>query len=436
MILVVLGLGSCVDFNDKDNEPVNGFEPAQSVLISELHAEYAQSGGSDVKIEKDVSIAGIVTMTSSEDNLYYKQAFIQDESGAIAVMFNGSSSILNAGNELTINLKDMVLSEYAGLLQLTDNPFYENNEVSGYSGLDIVTGEEKWHVSAENKGTAHLIKVISIDEFNAKAFELQGQLIAIEDVQFKFPDDTWADPEKTNGDNRTIADCSGNETIVRTRGSSTFATEKVPTGKGRIVGCVGIFNSTAQLYVRHPDELDMENERCGEEGIVFKEDFNAVVAGEPIAFTSWMNAMESGNTDVLWVGDVFYDDKSAAVSAYQSGVEDIRSWLISPEIDMSGAQSMIASFDSKFGHDNGAELKVMISENFNGTNITDATWTEFDYAKPDAPTSGNFSQWKNSGEIDISAYSGKKINIGFLYVASDGSVASTTKFQIKNLLVK
>jgi len=116
----------------------------------------------------------------------------------------------------------------------------------------------------------------------------------------------------------------------------------------------------------------------------------------------------------------------------------VKSWLVTPAIDLTGHTNGVLSFDNSDGYDNGATLKVFISTNYDGVSSTPwtATWTQL----PATISSGHTSSYGaliSSGNIDLSAYSGK-IYIAFVYEGADptGTTSDkTTTFDIDNLKV-
>ncbi len=73
--------------------------------------------GTDTQLLDDVFIEGVITMSGIDhNNMTERNAFIQDESGAIALRFSSTTSV-RRGNKVKINLKDIVLGNLRGLLQ-------------------------------------------------------------------------------------------------------------------------------------------------------------------------------------------------------------------------------------------------------------------------------------------------------------------------------
>jgi len=129
----------------------------------------------------------------------------------------------------------------------------------------------------------------------------------------------------------------------------------------------------------------------------------------------------------VWSYDSSYGYMKASAYVGQSYASD--AWLVSPVLDMTAAQSPVLTFDhvtNKFPSLDVAKRQVSF-----GVREVGGTWKTL----PIANWSDNNS-WKpfvNSGDIDLSAYAGKKVQIGFHYTSEDG--ASGT-WEIKNIVIK
>ena len=137
-------------------------------------------------------------------------------------------------------------------------------------------------------------------------------------------------------------------------------------------------------------------------------------------FTS--DGVQAASTNV-WGWDTQYS--CAKGTAYISGAHASESWLLSPTINLESVTgTAVVTFDharhkSTNLNDAGCGLFVKVAG--------EDTWTKLDI--PTWPTDYTFV---NSGEIDLEAYVGKKIQLGFKYV-STSSAAGT--WEIKNFSV-
>ena len=160
----------------------------------------------------------------------------------------------------------------------------------------------------------------------------------------------------------------------------------------------------------------------GEEGAtLFGETFDSGLG----AFTIDNVKPAQGLGGEVWT----YDSKyvCAKATSYTGGEngQDIptESWLVSPVIDLTGASAATLTFDHAANYFNDVKTDVTVW-------ITDAAqenWTQLNV--PTYPTGFTFV---NSGDIDLNAYKGKKVKIGFKYVCT--TKAGT--YELKNLLVQ
>jgi endonuclease I len=131
-------------------------------------------------------------------------------------------------------------------------------------------------------------------------------------------------------------------------------------------------------------------------------------------------------TPDIWKGDASYGAKASAYINSACTVSD--AWLITPVIDLSDYTSATLSFEhagNKFNSKNNliSACKVCVREE------DSSTWTEITVNNWPAGTNWTYVE---SGDVDLSSYGGKKIQIGFHYTSTT-SVAGT--WEVKNLKV-
>lgn len=106
--------------------------------------------------------------------------------------------------------------------------------------------------------------------------------------------------------------------------------------------------------------------------------------------------------------------------------KNVTSWLVSPIIDMSDAQSVSLSFEHQ-----GRFFTTPSEEATLWARTEGGEWTQIEISYPEAFTG---SSWTSFTEViaDLSAYVGKKAQIGFKYVSAD----SYGGWEIKNVNVQ
>lgn len=112
-------------------------------------------------------------------------------------------------------------------------------------------------------------------------------------------------------------------------------------------------------------------------------------------------------------------------SAYVSGDKAATAYAVSPVIDLTDAHEVAVNFEHAAKYQK--TLKELCKFVAREEGATD--WTELTI--PNWPTKDTWN-FANSGNIDLSAYEGKKIQLGFLY---ESSAAGADTWEIRNLVV-
>lgn len=125
----------------------------------------------------------------------------------------------------------------------------------------------------------------------------------------------------------------------------------------------------------------------------------------------WTQSQVAGNK--AWYVPTFQGNNYAAMTGFK-GTGPFDQWLISPAIDMSKVTKKVLTFDTQvngYGSTQSA-LKVFV---LTAADPAKAKATQLNPTLATAPASG-YSQWVNSGELDLSAFSGI-VYIGFEYTS-------------------
>jgi len=245
------------------DEPPTGGEPVNvtaNTTIAALKALHVTTNGGFDKIAGDLIIEGTVVMDDRSGN-YYKTLVIQDATGGIEVKFN-DGYLFNqfpVGRKMYIYCKDLILTDYNGLTQLTGSTIEEGGNL-----IDVGLTEtqvRKKVVKGPISATPPVPTVVGISNLNASHI---STLIKLENVQFIAADagKTYADPVTQYSLNRTLMNCTGGKLILRSSGYATFAGTLTPTGSGTITGVLGIYGNTLQLFIRDVSDVSMTGERC------------------------------------------------------------------------------------------------------------------------------------------------------------------------------
>ena len=149
---------------------------------------------------------------------------------------------------------------------------------------------------------------------------------------------------------------------------------------------------------------------------------------ENLAANGWTYVSVKGNKD--WFLREFNGETYASASGYK-GTAPFDSWLITPCINVNKLAEKVLNFQTQvngYGSTTSTfEVYVLDSNDPATANIT-----KLDATMATAPASG-YSDWVSSGNIDLSAWAGKKIFIGWRYQATTDANYAT--WCVDNVLV-
>ena len=146
------------------------------------------------------------------------------------------------------------------------------------------------------------------------------------------------------------------------------------------------------------------------------------------------NVLLTGGLSYVWIATASYGMKA---SAFVNQNNPSEAWLISPIVDLTEAEKPVLSFDqaSKFG-DLLNECFVMVSVDYED-DVTECDWVHIPFnqdadGKYIIPDGSNWT-FMATGNLDLSAFAGQRVTIGFKYTST---ATSATTWEIKNLVVK
>jgi len=420
LVIMAIVFTGCVK-DDPPAPPVAGI-PMGDTTVTIAGALGLTSGGENGSYSIDdqtVDVYGWVTMDERSGNLY-KEIYLQDSTGAIDVRLTEGGGFVE-GDYVRIHLtKGTIISYYNYMPQLQN--------VQNDSNVVIIANGE--NISP---------KVLSIEE--AKSGDYTAKLVKFTGVQFADGElgKTYADAVGLSTENRSLVDTLGNSILVRTSGYSSFANKLLPEGNGSVIAILGRFGSDYQLYIRSVAEVKLDNPRVGGGGgggddpvpavDEVDEEFNSAENYTDISIQGWRNYIVSG--DRKWQGKEFNEDKYAQASGYNSGLDAMETWLITPPVKNESGDKIL-NFKSSIAywtHGSEVPFRVMASTEYDGTNFATATWTELNPALPTA-TSSNYT-WVDSDDVSLADYTGE-VAIAFVY---NGSNTLTTSWCVDNITI-
>ncbi len=364
--------------------------------------------GQPIHFKGDSSVYAVVGMAEENNNLY-QSVFVQDPTGGLQLRLSFSGGLYE-GDSIRIYLKGTTLSQYNGLLQ-----------------LDSVNVDENVIKQATNKEVDPA--KISIREIG-EAYE--SQIIELSGVEFVKEDlgKTYADAENQESKNRTITNCKGHTIIVRTSGYANFADDTLPRGNGSLIAALGQFGSTYQLFIRRPSEVKLDSTRCNQGSCdargTLNEDFSNVSTSNRIDLNCWTNKSTQG--DRLWVGRSSGSNKYAEATSYNAVQDSNVMWLVTPEIDYSSSDQLsFRSAVEDYSHDG---LTVWIATDFNGNEISGASWKKVNATVANGSSSG----WESASISVSNQISGGTYHVAFRYNGSK-SQAYDSKYKIDDVQI-
>ncbi len=340
------------------------------------------------------TLKGVVTSDFSSQSVTGRNLYIQDATGGIVMRFDANHSFA-LGTEISVDISGASLSEFNGLLQL-DGLTLGAALVSGNPG-DVTPRD------------ATVLEVLN----NAQAWE--STLVRIKDVQL-------LDNTVYSG-SVTVTDATGSM-VLFTRSQAVFAQTALPTGMVTITALVSEFNAP-QLIIRNTTDVSGGGSGGGDD---VDEDFEGLSDNVDIGLSGWANIAVKGSR--LWRSQVDGGNTYAQATAFNDAANEMEAWLITPPVTLDVAKKL--TFESAYGFFTHNGLSVYISSNFNGSDVTGATWQPLTATiATSTDTEGAFI---SSGTIDLSSFSGP-VRIGFKYTGS-GPGGQTTSFRIDNVQVQ
>jgi|JI9StandDraft_1071089.scaffolds.fasta_scaffold75223_1 hypothetical protein len=425
-LLVATAIGCKKEY---DTPPVRTLGSGNVVTIAQLKAMYQ---GSPVHFSDSANavntVYAVVTADEQNGNLY-KNVYVQDNTGAIAVrlLFSGG---LYQGDSIRIYLPGTVLSPYNGLMQI-DSVNVDNNIVKQATGVYVAPTPTTMTELATQAGLGG---------------SLQSKLITLSGVEF-IPGDTgltYADPVNQLTLNRTLENCSGDTAVVRSSGYGNFAGTHLPTGKGTFTGIASWFGSAAQLYVRDINEVQLDGPRCGlascDPANSLNENFDGVLNNADVNTECWLDLFTTGTGK--WKGKIIGSESFVEVAPPSFDASSV-SWLISAPLQYSAGMqlSFISSLGSVWQHDG---VEVLISTDINLTtaaSVLAAPWqnvTGATLAGSTTPvgTLTTIGSWVPSGNIDLTPYLTAGTNFVVAFKYSGNPATQATRYRIDNVSVQ
>ena len=106
----------------------------------------------------------------------------------------------------------------------------------------------------------------------------------------------------------------------------------------------------------------------------------------------------------------------AYANGYNGGANE--QWCISPAFSLNQYSNVTLNFRNAKNY-TGPDMQLFFSNNYDGSDPTDATWTELEFNK----STGSFA-WAESGAIELTDFAGDECYIGFKYISTETEAAA------------
>ncbi|MBD0823544.1 DUF5689 domain-containing protein [Aestuariibaculum marinum] len=429
-----LALTSCVHDDDYSIPNVEIEEPniEANTTISIVKDMYAGSlvDFNEANNEGELIIEGYVVSNDEAGN-FYKVLIIQDkpEDPTAAIQLDVDVTSLYAlykpGQKVYVKLNGLGMDELNSVLHIGEIDGTSVGRISAFTYDDYIIR------SAE---VATIVpKVITPSEFNDNYINM---LVQIDNMQLNSSEvgEPYANADNTFTVNRYLKNCEDNsQTILRNSGFADFKNELFPIGQGSIVAVFSKYNSDYQLFIRDTNDVMFDDERCtpgayeptDPVSLPYTQDFEGnYVDGQDLSIEGWYTTSASGGAEVFTL-EKYNNNFFAQAQAFGSEESSMEAWLVSPGLVIDALTSNpVLSFGTIDGYNNGNPLTVYVSTDFSG-DVTAANWTQLNPVISSTNPNGYGSTFIDSGELDLSAYVGETIFVGFKYKGGTSSITTT-----------
>jgi hypothetical protein len=428
---------------DEENVGLNNLL-ASSTPITVAQAKSYFVPGEVTAITADVYVKGYVSSSDQTGN-FYKEFYFQDSptnpTAAIRISLNQVDSYnqFNLGREVYVNLNGLFIGEVRvgdGVVTI-GGAANVDNEVEPLT-TNMIPAQVFRSLVTETIEPL----VLTFSEINESNI---GMYVMVENAQFpeSLNGEFYVDPMDDFDTSRSIQSCEGfgySTFPLETSSFANFAQMPLPTTNGgTIAGIITkTFNgSNLVMALNSTNDVKFDQAKCepldiNDFSIVMEEDFDEGVDNTVLDIPGWTNYAEVGSE--YWTEQVFSGNGYAEFSTYLSGDDVNIGWLISPGIDMDAQENEYLNFKTAQHHLDSPNntLEVLVSTDFDGSDVTGATWTPISANL--ASQSNSWYEFVDSGLIDISEYTGT-LYVGFKVVGSGNDTQLDGAYHVEDFVV-
>ncbi len=140
------------------------------------------------------------------------------------------------------------------------------------------------------------------------------------------------------------------------------------------------------------------------------------------------NVKLPGTSTYVWKHDSYKGDAYMKASGYVKGCFDSEGWLLSPEVTLSAKANAVLTFDQAWKN-----FKTLENAKQEATVKVREKGGEWKLLTPKTTPENTSYDFYPSGDIDLSAYNGKTIQIGFCYISTTESAGT---WEVKNVKIQ
>ena len=356
-------------------------------------------------------VANIAAMVAASEG-----SLIKFTSPVTVAFHNGNYLFVTDGTDFT-QFFGKLSTTYANGDVIPAGFMGERSEYQGIAQLAVWDYAETFAESTENDGEI-APKAVAVTDVTT---DIANQYIRVSNVTVT---------SEVDGDRTNYYANSGSNKVMLYARFSTYTNDQLAAleaGKEYdVIGIAAVYGGEPQIYVVSVTEPggSVIPDPTPEEGDFLNETFTDSQGD----FT--IQDIDLGTLTYVWNHDADYDCMKA--SAFVGNNVAAESWLISPQIDLTNAESAELAFETAVnflkGNTLSDHMKVNVSTDYTN-DVETATWDEI--SMTGWPESDSWT-FVNIDPYNLSEYVGKKIYIAFQYI-STADCAPT--IEIKNVKV-
>lgn len=196
-------------------------------------------------------------VSSDETGNIYKSVIIYDGSAALNLSINAYDlyQSYQYGQEVVIDVTDLKIGGYNGLMQLGGEGTYNNAPSMTFMDSEVFASHAQVNGLANPKLVdtipATIPDVVAAKQSTDGLILWQSRLVRFDNVRWDAPGKPYA--EGGNSTNRYIIDEDGSKLLVRNSGYASFKNELLPDGYGSVTGILSYYGTDWQLMLIDAD---------------------------------------------------------------------------------------------------------------------------------------------------------------------------------------